>query len=142
MSPVVVKKVVAYVTQRDRLLVFRHVASEAGIQVPAGTVEDGELPDDAVIREAGEETGLEGLEIRSFLGTRDQDMLPWGKVEIHSRHFYHIAYLGETTDCWRHFELTPSDSTRPIEFELFWVKFPDHVPELAAGLGDMLDRLP
>ena len=65
----IVEKVVAYVTSGDRLLVFRHVHEpEAGIQVPAGTVEPGESPDDAVIREAHEETGLAGLTIRRYLG--------------------------------------------------------------------------
>ena len=39
-----VEKAFAYITRDDELLVFRHVDSpEAGIQVPAGTIEPGEL---------------------------------------------------------------------------------------------------
>ena len=64
----VVEKVAAYITRDTHLLVFRHVHSEAGIQVPAGTLEPGESPNDGVLREAREETGLDCLEVRRFLG--------------------------------------------------------------------------
>ena len=36
--------------------------------MPAGTIEPHELPADAVLREAGEETGLAGLRIVNYLG--------------------------------------------------------------------------
>jgi 8-oxo-dGTP pyrophosphatase MutT (NUDIX family) len=50
-------KVFAYITWGIKLLVFSQpTAPEAGIQVPAGTVEDGEAVDAAVMREAFEET--------------------------------------------------------------------------------------
>ena len=63
------RKVLAYVTRGRRLLVFRQPESpEAGIQVPAGTVEEGEGPEVAVLREAREETGLDGLRLDAFLG--------------------------------------------------------------------------
>ena len=40
------QKVLAYIIQDDRLLVFRHTQfPEAGIQVPGGTVEQGEAID-------------------------------------------------------------------------------------------------
>ena len=59
-------KVYAYITRGDHLLVFRHVDfPEAGIQIPGGTLEDGEEPDEAVLREAFEETGLEELQFGS-----------------------------------------------------------------------------
>ncbi len=134
----VVEKVAAYVTRSNHLLVFRHVNSDAGIQVPAGTLEPDESPDDGVLREAQEETGLEGLTIRRFLGTRDHDMSPYGKAELHRRHYYHLEYRGDTPSTWRHFEL---GEFKPIEFELFWVRLPDDVPELAAAQGDFLAEL-
>lgn len=59
----------AYITHGSRSLVFEHVDSEAGIQVPAGPVKDGEAPEVAVMREAREETGLDGLRFVSELGT-------------------------------------------------------------------------
>ncbi|HXX77501.1 MAG TPA: NUDIX domain-containing protein [Ktedonobacteraceae bacterium] len=46
-------KVFAYITYQHQLLVFHHpFAPEAGIQVPAGTVEEQERAEDAVLREA------------------------------------------------------------------------------------------
>ena len=47
------------------LLVFRHPL--AGIQVPAGTVEFGEAPEQAVIREVAEESGIRQSKILSRL---------------------------------------------------------------------------
>ena len=55
-----VDKVAAFVTRKrngvKELLLFRH--PRAGVQIPAGTVEDGENPETAVKREVYEETGL------------------------------------------------------------------------------------
>lgn len=67
--PVTNRKAFAYITWNDSLLVFSHPRSpEAGLQVPAGTVRDDETPEQAVMREATEETGLGDLEIVDFLG--------------------------------------------------------------------------
>ena len=138
----VVEKVVAYVTKDEHLLVFRHVNSDAGIQVPAGTLEPGESPDDGVLREAQEETGLDSLVVRRFLGTRDYDMSSYGIAELHRRYYYHLECRGDTPSTWRHFELHPSGCpSKRIEFELYWVMLPDQVPELAAGQGYFLAEL-
>lgn len=52
-------KVVAYITRGRQLLVFEHAGlPEAGLQVPAGTVEPGEALEAALWREVGEESGL------------------------------------------------------------------------------------
>ena len=136
-------KAVAYITRGDQLLVFSHPAfPEAGIQVPAGTIEPGEAPEDAVLREAHEETGLSGLAVRSFLGIREYDLAPYGKAEIECRHFFHLECTGEAPAVWRHDELYPSDgSPAPIEFELFWVKYPEDVPELIGEQGALLSDL-
>jgi 8-oxo-dGTP pyrophosphatase MutT (NUDIX family) len=70
------RKVTAFITRGSGadggLLVFRHTAS--GVQVPAGTVEPGESFEDAVLREALEETGLADLKIVRFLGVRPYDL--------------------------------------------------------------------
>jgi 8-oxo-dGTP pyrophosphatase MutT (NUDIX family) len=61
-------KVYAYITRGDQLLVFRHIDFPgAGIQTPGGTIEEGEEPEDAVLREAVEETGLVKLRLVSHL---------------------------------------------------------------------------
>ncbi len=141
--PPISHKVVAYVTHRDRLLVFRHTEyPEAGIQVPAGTMEPGEAPDEAVLREALEETGLEGLQIRAFLGEHEIDLARFGLEGIQRRYVYHLEPTTEPPDTWLHYEHSPSDgSPGPIEFEFFWVSFPDGVPQLAGDQGAFLGRL-
>ena len=113
----------AYITKDDHLLVFRHVEYAAGIQVPAGTLEPGEAAEDGVLREAREETGLNGLTIRRFLGTRDYDMSPYGTSELHRRFYYHLECEGDPPSTWRHFE-TGGGTSEGIEFELYWVRLP------------------
>jgi len=138
----VIDKAVAYITQGDRLLVFSHVGiPEAGIQVPAGTIELGESPEGAVLREAREETGLENLRVSSFLGVQVIDVTPFGRNEVFRRHCFHLELVGTAPERWTHFERDPSDGGPPIEFELFWVPMPDDVPELAADMGAMFDLL-
>jgi 8-oxo-dGTP pyrophosphatase MutT (NUDIX family)/RimJ/RimL family protein N-acetyltransferase len=136
-------KVVAYITQGDKLLVFSHpMHPKAGIQVPAGTIEDNESPEQAALREAREETGLHGLEMRSFLGVREHDLSLYGIADVHQRYFFHLECRQETPTTWHHHENDPSDeSPAPIEFEFFWVKFPDEVPELSGELGELLPKL-
>jgi 8-oxo-dGTP pyrophosphatase MutT (NUDIX family) len=51
------------------LLLFDH--PNAGVQIPAGTVESDETPAQAVVREAREETGLPSLRIEQYLGAQD-----------------------------------------------------------------------
>jgi 8-oxo-dGTP pyrophosphatase MutT (NUDIX family) len=136
-------KVVAYITHGRRLLVFSHVRfPEAGIQVPAGTVKPDEPPDRAVLREAHEESGLVGLRLRAYLGTADCDRARFGLSGRQRFHFYHLVLETNAPSVWRHFELDPSDgSAEPIEFELFWVPFPDGVPDLVPPHADLLGEL-
>jgi 8-oxo-dGTP pyrophosphatase MutT (NUDIX family) len=68
----VIEKVTAFITRKwnsdPELLLFKH--PHAGIQIPAGTVETGETPEEAVLREASEETGLSDLTISHYLGAK------------------------------------------------------------------------
>ena len=82
----------AYITKGSRLLLFTQPgAPEAGIQVPAGTIESGEVPQDAVIREAKEETGLTALRYVRFLARDTRDMRDCGSDELQSRWFFHLS---------------------------------------------------
>jgi ADP-ribose pyrophosphatase YjhB (NUDIX family) len=142
------QKVYAYITHRDRLLVFVQPATmeESGVQVPGGTMEPDEVPDEAVMREAHEETGLEGLRLVRFLGSRDRDFRQYGDEEkyqeIHHRHFFHLTCTEEPPEQWDHFEQHPSDgSPGPIRFSLFWAALPDDVPELVGEMGALLPEL-
>jgi len=141
--PILKRKVFAYITHNKRLLLLSHPDSpKAGLQVPAGTLKDGERPEDGAMREVVEETGLTHLTLISFLGEVERDMSDFGLDEIHHRYFYHLRCEGDPPDTWRHFELDPSDgSPAPIAFEFFWAELPDGIPELIAGHGDMLPAL-
>lgn len=70
MNNEVIEKVTAFITREregvTELLVFQHPT--AGIQIPAGTVEEGEDLARAVKREVYEETGLQTVEIEGYLG--------------------------------------------------------------------------
>lgn len=128
---------------RHRLLVFRHPLSpEAGIQVPAGTMDDAETPEKAVMREAAEETGLPDLKIVRMLGRQIFDARPFGRDELHDRWFFHLACHAPAPDRWRRDETDPAGSlSESIPFELFWVPLPDGVPDLIADHGRFLPEL-
>ena len=131
----------AYITNRNGLLVFTHTDfPEAGIQVPAGTVQPGEAPDDAVMREASEETGLTKLEFVGCLGSLERDMAEFGTPEIQEAWFYHLRCPGKPPESWRNNE-TSGGTVEPIRFDFLWAKLPDGVPKLIALNGAMLDEL-
>jgi len=139
----VVEKAFGYVTWDRRLLVFDHVAfPEAGTQVPAGTINRGETPAEAAVREVREETGLAQFSKVVWLGTSEFDARPSGKEEVHRRHFFHLPLLGLAPERWRHYERNSSESGRDgIEFELYWVSLSEAAARLAHGHGALLDVL-
>ena len=134
-------KVVAYITAGRRLLVFEHVRfPEAGVQVVQGTVEEGETPKDAVMREAEEETGLKGLTFIGFLGCEEYELCRCGSHGRQQSSYYHLGLEGPPVELWRHNEEHPSDGSAPIEFEFYWVSL-NEVPPLAAGQDRYLQEL-
>ena len=137
-----VKKVVAYITLGDRLLVFTHRDyPESGVQVPAGTVEADEELDAAVLREAEEETGLSNLKLVKYLGAKDFDAAKVKRPEeIHERHFFHIEAANPAPEKWRHWEMTPSGEDKtPVAFDLSWVEKTD--ADLFYDFGALLDKI-
>jgi len=88
----IIEKVTAFVTREwegeRQLLLFEH--PNAGVQIPAGTVEAGESPEQAVLREAAEETGLTGFSTLRYLGCAAGE-LPEGQriiarsTKVHTR---------------------------------------------------------
>ena len=137
-------KVTAYITCAGKLLVFKHVHyPQAGIQVPGGTTEPNEDLERAVIREAEEESGLEGLEVVSYLGDIEFTFEPPGEYAVRiQRHFFHLAWPGPIVEeSWQHWELSPSaGDEEKFLFELYWVPL-DALPALSGNLGNMVNEL-
>jgi 8-oxo-dGTP pyrophosphatase MutT (NUDIX family) len=139
----VVDKAFAYITRGNEVLVFRHVDfPDAGIQVPAGTVREGEPPAVAVVREAWEETGLDTFKSIRPLGLSEFDARPHGKDELHRRHFYHLPLKGLSAERWRYDELEPEGGGEAIAFELYWLSLAEAGEQLGFGHGDWLHALP
>ncbi len=140
---IVKTKVFAHITHDDRLLLFRHPdAPEAGIQVPAGTVREHERLEDAVLREAREETGLDALSAVRYLGQRRRDMTDFGRHETHRRHFFHLRCGGNPPESWRHVERDPSDGEPgPILFVFFWAHLAHDLPPLVADHDALVSTL-
>jgi 8-oxo-dGTP diphosphatase len=139
-------KVIAYITRNSKdgsreLLVFEHRDyPDAGIQVPAGTVKAGELPEVAVIREVEEETGLADCRLLAKLGVYDWFNPYTGQVN--ERHVFHLAAPAGTEDSWTWVE---TDGGRVPELEgyvflLRWVGL-DEPLELAGEQGDYLGAI-
>lgn len=123
-------------------MVFRHpFEPDAGIQVPAGTVEAGEDFETAVRREVWEETGLEDVELVGFLGEQIRDMSDYGIQQVHHQQFFHLRCIGHPPEIWRHVETDPSDGSGEHVFEFYWVDLASGFPELIAEHGRMLSML-
>lgn len=130
----------AYITNGSRLLLFTQPgAPDAGIQVPAGTIEPGENPRDAVLREAIEKTGSAGIRFIRFLSRDTRDKRDCGSDELQHRWFYHLSVEGPTEETWRHGEYS-EDGSLIHPFDFFWADVLT-LPQLVAGYDDKIDLL-
>lgn len=132
-----VEKACAYVTRDDaELLVFRGPGHD-GLQIPKGTVEQGETPREAVVREVIEESG-----VATFQGLEHLVTDVWERYESppkrYVRSFYHVP-VHEPRDAWTH-TVTGSGEERGAEFEFFWVDVPT-ARDFALDLDDYLYTL-
>jgi 8-oxo-dGTP diphosphatase len=138
-----VQKVVAYIVREGKLVVFTHAEDsrfdQSGLQVPAGTVRERELPQDAVLREAEEETDLKGLRIERYLGSGEYDARPY-RDEIHVRHYFQLSLDGtDVPERWQAYERGDGD-IEPIKFELYWLPL-EQAHVVAAGQAAMIGRM-
>jgi 8-oxo-dGTP pyrophosphatase MutT (NUDIX family) len=134
-------KVLCYIVRDGKLLVFRHTEysyEEVGIQVPAGSIRAGETPEAAALREAAEETGLQGFTIVRKLGETEYDISPY-RFEIQHRHVFHLELADATPLRWTSQEDHDGEQ-EPTHFECFWIPLETaHI--LQSGQGVLLGRL-
>ncbi|WP_404370469.1 NUDIX domain-containing protein [Kytococcus sedentarius] len=136
------RKVVCYVTCGRHLLVITHLdvpLVKAGVQVPAGSVEEGESPQDAALREVREETGITGVSLVGRVGTDAYDVSPT-RSEVQHRSFVHLVTDADITARWEAGEKDPSTGGNGHRWECWWLPLEDaHV--LAAAQGRFIHRV-
>lgn len=134
----VLEKAFGYITRdwegRIQILVFEQNTVGAGIQIPKGTVEDGETPLEAVLREMVEETGLTNLKVKGLIA---QDYAEHYSGAIHKRYFYHLL-SNESRPTWQHNPTGLNEGN--LRFTFYWIEENDNVV-LTKGHGDYLYRV-
>ncbi|MGY1550716.1 NUDIX domain-containing protein [Microbacterium sp. A588] len=134
-----VEKVVCYVVQDDHLLVFTHDAvpmEVTGVQVPAGSIEEGETPEQAAIRELYEETGRLGEVVRK-VGVERYDLRP-ARDEIAIRHFF-LLRLPRTNvaERWSAQENAVPAGEESIPWTCWWLPL-ENAHVLSVGFGALI----
>jgi len=119
----VLLKIVAYITRETErgmeLLVLRHPRHwKNPIQVPQGTVENGEAVITALWRELEEETGRS-----DFTLVRQVAQVPFyadWRDEHQERHVFHLVASPDIPDTWA-YVVTAGKSDKDLTFEFFWM---------------------
>ena len=132
------RKAIAYCVDEDRLLVLRHVdfrPDEVGLQVPGGSIRDGETVAAAAMRELCEETGRDAYAFVAELGSDAYDITPY-RDEIQERHYVLFRPTAALPERWlcqeSHDGVGP-----PTRLEALWVPLArGHV--LQSGQGQRL----
>ncbi|EAZ83964.1 NUDIX domain-containing protein [Lysinibacillus fusiformis] len=135
----VVEKAFGYITREHgeqiQVLVFEQNTVGAGIQVPKGTIEEGETPLEAVKREMLEETGLTTLVVQGLIA---QDYFNHPSGVLQKRYFYHLTTSDETMETWQHYPTGLNEAD--LLFSFYWISA-EQDTLLAKGHGDYLYRL-
>lgn len=144
-APIRYRKAVAYITREKegqrQLLVFTHRDyPEAGVQVPAGTAEEGEEIEATLFREVEEETGLTVLHLERKLAVRDYTHPD--TRNIHERHFFHMRAPSDTADTWTWIETSGGEvpDEEGFVFNFFWLGLDGEIG-LAGQQGELLHML-
>jgi 8-oxo-dGTP pyrophosphatase MutT (NUDIX family) len=134
------QKVLAYITRRSsnkvELLVFVHRGMpEAGIQVPAGTVEAGENSEVAIIREVTEESGLQDIVIKYKI--HSSKFFNEDKNETQQRDYFEMTAPPDTPNSWS-YTVTVGKEDKGLVFDFFWIPLVEAEKRLAGNQGEAI----
>ncbi|MFS0562501.1 NUDIX domain-containing protein [Terribacillus sp. 179-K 1B1 HS] len=134
-----VEKVLAYIIRNHKdtyqLLVHTHRdIPEAGIQIPGGTVDPGEVLLDALYREIFEESGLDNLPAAELIGS--PSFFHPEKQEHQLRHFFLIHTKEQLPETWEH-QVFGNGIDNGMVFRYMWYEI-QSIPPLAASQDQLL----
>jgi ADP-ribose pyrophosphatase YjhB (NUDIX family) len=134
-----ITKASAYIYRKQKpyseLLVFTHRDyPEVPIQVPGGTVEEGETIEDAILREIIEESGLTSVRLVRKLGVH---RFYWPDLnDEEERHFFLFESMTETPETWEY--VVHSDGVDAgLTFSFRWVRVDEEL-KLAEHLAKFI----
>jgi len=137
-----IQKALVYATNSRGLLVFEEPDfPEVPLQIPGGTVEEGEPVADAARREFEEETGMIGRTGFRLLGDSYRPFERDRKLHTLHRTYFHLSLEDDVPVTWDHFEDTPFGGGPPVLFRFFWIGVEAARARLDLGSGEMLGRL-
>ena len=131
------QKVLIYVVRAGEawpeVLVFEHRDfPDAGLQVPAGTVEPGEAPEAAVYREVAEESGLTRAQVRLVRKLAEAVEPEWDQ----NRHAFLFTPVVNLPQRWSH-RVAGAGEDQGMVFDYDWLPVSD-AARLAGGQGRFL----
>lgn len=125
-----VEKVVACLlrsgTAGQEVLTFTHPINRA-VQLPKGTVEPGESPRAAVLRELHEESGVTAtieMKVAEMVQLVPHGPSGQGPLEEQLWHVFALRSTGPTPDSWDH-EATGSAEENGLIFSFAWLTLPN-----------------
>lgn len=139
MEKVIKEKVLIYIFRKMnhelQVLVFDHPdVPEVNPQVPAGTLQDNEKPEEGAIREVFEESGLEFDKVDLNLGLFE--FYCEQKNEIHKRYTYSIL-SSNLPDSWSHLVKSDDEDNGEV-FDYYWLPIEEAKEKLVAEQGKYL----
>ena len=135
---VLVKKSIAYVTRDRSILFFRPIELPgSGAELPGGTLLSGELPEECLLREIHEETGLTGFAPPELLGVVNHDP-GLGDGTLHQRHFYHLPLRETAPDTWQR---RVEEGNGTFTFSFFWVTAAHRPKDIYPGHDVFMDEV-
>jgi 8-oxo-dGTP pyrophosphatase MutT (NUDIX family) len=139
----VLKACACLVDARGRLLVFHH-PEDGGMQLPKGTIEPGESPEDAVRRELLEESGIAYAGALQPLGTMERDCEAGieGNVHRHAQlwHLFLMRAEGPLPETFEHVA-SGSPEEDGLIFSFSWLAPADSLEGFAPPYAKAVERV-